>query len=521
MIDLKKLERAINKIVEEEKYDLSDVVEILSENIIGNRKQILSMFLFLMTPYWGSMVNLVVRGSSGTGKSIITRRVLSVFPEDETFYTSGGSEKALIYAEDEIKNSKRIYVEEYDKIKERTTMYEVIKSISDPLGDGYKYDVTDITTGGTKTKYIPPRQTITTTTQMEIPPEMLRRFLTISVDESQEIIDAVVKLKLDLAVNGDTQTTSDRIAGLANYISTLPKGNIKFVPIGIDLLFDVVNKENQDITTKIDYLIEIVKAITLFNHKSRIVTAPDGNGKITIFSTPEDLYLAHLVFLDILNKSTADFDGIDKLILKAISQGKQKVNEILNALKSSGLTTMKKHRIEDKLNRLEDNGLVVKVEDRPARVYVLNKIDRKVGGTDLKFERVFQQSIEFMEANYPDYADTYKISVKETIKDPFTGKEINIKNAVIHSAEDYSVSIVKGLVKEGIVNESAVTGGADPRIEHMVQKILKVDPEPHIMAIVSMIDGRDPTNPDDVDFIRTEIEKMNFCKIINDYVVRK
>lgn len=498
-----------------ERFELADVLDVLSVDIIENKRQLMTTFLFMFTTYWGEQTSVMIRGSSGTGKSELAKAVLNTFPEEENYYLSGGSEKALINDATAVNKADRLYIEELDKMQEKSFIYEILKSLSDPGGIGFHYVRAD-GTEGTEHIHLEPKQMLTTTTQTMIPPEANRRFITIPMEESQAIVDEVVKMKLHRAIYGAPKGYHNKLDALKTYIENVPRDDIEFIPVGIEALYPIINKESQDITTKIGYFIEIVKAITLFNYKNRVISNLDPTYSIkSLLSTPEDLYLSYVIFIDILNQSTADFDDIDRAILKLITHGNGTITQIQTALKRNFNVNTKRARIEQKLERLEDNGMINKVDKNPRR-YNLVALEGELKEKDsIKFSEIVKESLDFVQSNYPDIYEEYQTTVEsgKKVTNPFTKEEVTISKEILFAADNYLLEELKKAV-DGDFDEEIFTS-IDLTLEDTLFKLFKFDSEHYIEDVAAQV-GQTP------EWVIDQVKKSpNYSMINEKYIIKR
>jgi hypothetical protein len=431
------------------------------QKIVGNDRQLLTLFLLTLTPNFGEMTNIMIKGPTGTGKSKIARKVLSVFPKKDVYYTSSASEKALLNEHREINSAKRIYVEELDKIKEGSFLAEIIKSITDIDGEGFDY-VRALGTSGSEHIHLDPKQVLLTTTLVDIPREIARRYIFINVEEGQRIIDAVVEMKLKIDEWQDSKTKVTN-AEISNYLTKIPS-DVKVRTIGLSYLYPLISRDNQDIATKVDYLRLIIKSVTIWHYLHRVQIGGE------YLSTIEDIYLGYYIFNEILSRTLLEFDDTDKAILKLILAGKNTVISIGNELKRSFGISIKRSRIDQKLERMDDNGLInVDRMSNPNR-YSINTTTSDAPENPVSWMEINKYCLGEVNKRFPNQYESYKATIKTKVKDPFSGEVINLSKKIETKKEIYDLETLTKIANEF---DKEIFSEASIQVETEIEKYLK------------------------------------------------
>jgi hypothetical protein len=164
--------------------------------VAGESKVGQIIFLALNSRHLDSkqLVNVVVKGPSSAGKSLVVEKVLGFFPEEAYHFLTSMSERALAYSEESLAHRFLVLAEAAGMSGEFATY--LIRSL---LSEGrLRYETVEKTAEGIRPRLIEregPTGLVVTTTRIKLHGENETRMLTVRVDDSpdqtRKILDAL------------------------------------------------------------------------------------------------------------------------------------------------------------------------------------------------------------------------------------------------------------------------------------------------------------------------------------------
>jgi hypothetical protein len=167
--------------------------------VTGEDRVIRGTFLTAVSQVLAEPVSLVVKGTSAGGKSYSTRTTLQLFPEEDFYKVTAGSQRSLIYTDEEFRHRTIVMFEatalrEVAEARDGDMTAMIVRTL---LSEGQIiYDVTERGDDGKMgTRRITkkgPTNLIVTTTASNLHHENETRLLSLTVDESEEQTRAVM-----------------------------------------------------------------------------------------------------------------------------------------------------------------------------------------------------------------------------------------------------------------------------------------------------------------------------------------
>lgn len=180
---------------------LVKAVETVHElGVTGETRVIRATFLTAVSQILAEPVSLVVKGTSSGGKSYSTKKTLRLFPAEDFYAVTAGSQRSLIYTEEEFEHRTIVMFEatalrEVAEVRDGDMTAMLVRTL---LSEGQIiYDVTERGADGRmETRRIiknGPTNLIVTTTASNLHSENETRLLSLTVDESEEQTRAVME----------------------------------------------------------------------------------------------------------------------------------------------------------------------------------------------------------------------------------------------------------------------------------------------------------------------------------------
>lgn len=169
------------------------VTTVHALGVTGESRIIKATFLTAVSQVLPEPVSLIAKGASAGGKSYATRTTLRLFPEADFYTVTAGSQRSLIYTDEEFKHRTIVMFEAtaLREIAEKRDGDMTAMIIRTLMSEGrLVYDVTEKDdTGRLTTRRITkegPTNLIVSTTADNLHPENETRMLSLPVDESEE-----------------------------------------------------------------------------------------------------------------------------------------------------------------------------------------------------------------------------------------------------------------------------------------------------------------------------------------------
>jgi hypothetical protein len=165
-------------------------------NVAGEERTVKLIYLAVTSRLLSKPISVAVKGPSAAGKSYIVEQTLRLFPGNACHTLSAMSERALAYSEEPLQH-RMLVLYEAAGLSSAFASY-LVRSL---LSEGrVRYETVEKTSGGLRPRLIEregPTGLIVTTTHVHLHPENETRFLSVTVDDSQEQTRAVLSALAD------------------------------------------------------------------------------------------------------------------------------------------------------------------------------------------------------------------------------------------------------------------------------------------------------------------------------------
>jgi hypothetical protein len=159
---------------------------VADAGLIGEERQAKLIYLALTSRLLDSPVSIVVKGPSSGGKSNLTNKVLQFFPSHAYYHLTGSSEHALAYGTESLRHRVLVVAEAAGLARDKGAYF--MRSL---LSEGHvRYETVVKSEKGRlqplTIKRDGPTGLLTTTTWLNLEPELETRLITVSIDDSPE-----------------------------------------------------------------------------------------------------------------------------------------------------------------------------------------------------------------------------------------------------------------------------------------------------------------------------------------------
>lgn len=430
---------------------LYDVHKFLDETVVGEYETRMSIFSTFIL----SKISTFVSGLSAGGKTTVLDAVCDTLMPEDSLVINDQSDKAIFGMQREIERASHITFLELNKVN--PMIIEIVKSFAE--GKVYDYSRAQVMRGNNVEKItLQPRAVAFTradesAAQFPIGAELMSRMVELCVDGSEEQTIDILNKKADVFSNPFEQTALNNIqrANLKYHISNIPEYThiinvsaaslIKFIPTTF-------------VTSRRDFVkyINNIDGITRFHYKDRI----DVNiqGVRVLFSTPEDIFLNHLIFGENLIASAIRCSELEKNIISILPGNGANKSQIQSALRNNTinltLTTVETH-----LKSLVDIGyLTVELQGRN-NIYSVSDFYKSFD-VQLDMQYIVDKTIENIKSAsvYNDISDEYinRFCNKDAmiIQHPFSASKINMLNYEFNSILVTNADLQLGPTEEEI-----------------------------------------------------------------------
>lgn len=335
---------------------LERFAEVLKScSVAGEARTAKIIYLAMVSRFLERPVSIAVKGPSSGGKSYITERVLSFFPESAYYALSAMSERALAYSEEPLSH-KFLVIYEAAALHSDFASY-LLRSL---LSEGrVRYETVEKTSNGMRPRLIEregPTGLIVTTTSISLHSENETRMLSLTVlDTPEQTRDILLTLanekarKPDLSPWHALQTWIER----AEHRVTIP-----FSRALAERIPPVATRLRRDFTA----ILNLIRAHALLHQAQR---KRDTEGRIV--ATLEDYEVVRELVADLLS------EGLGATISKVLRETIKAVQELTESNETTNYMAVARKLGLDKATSLRrvraaiEKGYVRNLEDRKGR----------------------------------------------------------------------------------------------------------------------------------------------------------
>ena len=403
-------------------YELSDnivadLIEYGRGNIVRNEQQFMLGTLGYISGFFDDpshFISWVMIGTAGSGKSHIQNVIEELFPDHYLYKATSGSDKSIIYDD----TWEDAYIAALDELqKPSDELIEILKSLHGGEDEEFRYKVTGDGRGADRDVDEIVRKALPFSflyAQYEPDFEMWDRMLKIPVHESKEKNEGVVATQWDHSMVSFGEDSAEYMfdcvdlkKALKDHIRNIPKDSRVKIPAGeeefgwdavehVKPIFDINRSETNRVSGMVANL---VRASAMLNYKNRERKSLKVDGEIRECYIAEPQDVANVLSArDTLLATTHQLDRKKKAICLGIKEkggtkNAASIPDIIEYLRETNASFVKRSQVEAMLGDLIDNHLVEKMEragENGAHLYKFNGFHQlgelNVDGT---FESVF------------------------------------------------------------------------------------------------------------------------------------
>lgn len=436
---------------------LYNIHRILDENIVGEFSSRMSLF----TSWILGDNFVIISGPRSSGKTWISDNVKQLVGDLELdngrcYVLKSGSEKSAWYDMENIRKADYILVLELNKIPKEAA--EVLKDWGEGKESIYKSVIFEGGVRQLKTYKLPPKPFVFCLADEEeanIGEQLSSRLTNIRTDatvtQNKNVLLQQAKLSMEPTniklVNGELKKQ------IREHLRTLPPYNkYKFKHPCSNLFIDNIPTFFTDCRRDFPKYIANVSGICRFYWKDRVV---DEDNKF-MFVTPQDMYLNHVIYGQILVESALKVNNIEREIIYTIKgSGEDLVDKktIQRLLRKRGIN-VSSHMIARHLNSLSDMGYLNKEtsKDNKTPLYSAGDFFEEFKFS-MNWKKVVEESVKNMKRLYPKFAKEYedRYCKNPIVDNPYTGEKINLmdlKEELVEPSKDKLTSFLKDVKEE-------------------------------------------------------------------------
>ena len=255
-------------------------------------------------------INLAFIAPSATGKSYAVDRALSLMPPTAYYLFPAGSERALIYNDEEFEH-RTVVIGEADSIPTEGNAASAMRSLAADNRMIYEVTIRDAETGDFTTRKIDkqgPTGLMTTWTRT-LTPEYDTRLLTVGVADTPQQTSAILEAHA-ASVNGSRPSVdTGALIALQRWLELAGERRVA-VPFG-DALAKAVPKDQIRMRRDFRQLLTAIQAVALLYQRQR---QRDAEGRI--IATPDDYAVARRLLLETFQ--TAATGGVSEVLRETV-----------------------------------------------------------------------------------------------------------------------------------------------------------------------------------------------------------
>ena len=261
--------------------------DLRRDGVVGEDRLAKLVYLALTTRLLARRVSLAVKGPSSAGKSYVTGKVISFFPEDACHVVTAMSERVLAYGQEPLEH-RMLVVFEADGVSGEFGQY-LLRSL---LSEGrLAYETVDKTNDGLAARRIEREGPtgLLVTTKLAMHAENETRLLSVEVSDMRAQTRSIL-----VEIANDRSDTVDRAPWIAlqSWLALAPSEVV--IPYAA-LLADVVDDSATRMRRDFSALLSLIHAHALLHRDQRAV---DGRGRVT--ATIADYAGVHALVSDLI-----------------------------------------------------------------------------------------------------------------------------------------------------------------------------------------------------------------------------
>jgi hypothetical protein len=272
---------------------------IQARGYAGDLRPALLAYLGITSRLLEKPMNLAFVAQSASGKNAAINAALPFFPPDATYVLSAGSERALVYADEDFVH-RTVVVEEADTIPEDGPAASAVRAIGEAHLMRYVVVERDEQTGrwGTRTIERPGPTNLMTTSVRSLGEQLGTRHLEVTISDADEQTREIMHVHADRAMGDEPPDPDPSLLAVQTWLGIAGTWSV-VVPYARRLSAAVSSKEVR-MRRDFNQLLTAIKSVALLYQKQRNRTA---TGRI--IATADDYRLAREVLRPVFAATVA------------------------------------------------------------------------------------------------------------------------------------------------------------------------------------------------------------------------
>ena len=408
---------------------LHDVHNLLDESVVGEFEARMAVF----TNWLLAHRNVNLAGQRASGKTHISVAVAKFLPDKNGLYNiTSGSDKSGWYQAEALKKHSHIMIPELNKMPK--DMLEVLKDWGEDRDSEYRVTVVE---GGVRSvrKYKLPRKPfifcLADEQEEKIDDQLRSRLTVIRTDsgEAQNVAVNIQQAKMAMLPDNPFNVKDDKLFDkMKHHILTLPPmSNIQFKHPSATSFVSCIPTYFTDCRRDFPKYLSNTFGITRFFWKHRLYV--NINNINTYISTPEDMYLNHIIYGNTLVESSLRCSNMERHLINILQQASEALNrqQIQSAVRQMGLN-ISAHMITRHLTTLADLGYIaIEKTGYKNALYSPGPLFKEFNFS-IDWKQIIEDTKENIIKYYPTIAEEYirRFCDNPTAIHPFTGQKINL-----------------------------------------------------------------------------------------------
>lgn len=365
---------------------LDYVVAYGRRSLLGEDNVLLMNFIAICSGQTKYPISMIIAGFSGSGKNQSIRAIRPLVPEEWVYEFTTSTPEAIKYIPEDFSGTLLIY--ELSGVKSETGTLG-LRSIGEGESIETIYPIRDELTGKmrlckTRTNA---RNFITTQTDVEVYPDLYRRVLQISMNDSDVLTKRVIAKKLRDAWVPETLCRkvgwsqpqlpyTEKDFQNALRLLDWKAEVIVFPPLNLLKLIELAPKKEQKVAlrSQVERILNFIRVLALLFQRQRITIEDTSDGSRYVIASPEDVEKALQILMPAIKETVSRIEKRQDEALEIIASSPEDHWDKNKLAEKMGVSTVTAARI---LKALARNGVLREIQTtRPYSYELVGDVDK-------------------------------------------------------------------------------------------------------------------------------------------------